>query len=235
MKGFDVFAILVDPRFTSMLAQGVKMTLIVAIGSWLLAMSLAFVLLGLRLVPHPVPQRGVQAYVSYHRNVPTLVQLMLWYFGIASLLPGPLQAWLSEHSAEAVFAIIGLGLCQAAYFSEDLRSGLRSIPPGQAEAARALGHGFFGTLRHVLMPQAVRNAMPALVNHSVSLFKNSSLAMAIGVAELTHAVKEIENLSFRAFESYLLATVMYLAVSLLIMGFGAWLEQRTRIAGQGAR
>lgn len=235
MKGFDVLAILVDPRFTSMLAQGVKMTLIVAICSWLLAMALAFGLLALRLLPHALPQRAVQAYVSYHRNVPTLVQLMLWYFGIASLLPGPLQAWLSAHSAEAVFAIVGLGLCQAAYFSEDLRSGLRAVPPGQAEAARALGHGFAGTLRHVLLPQAVRNALPALVNHSVSLFKNSSLAMAIGVAELTHAVKEIENLSFRAFESYLLATVMYLTLSLLIMGFGAWLEQRTRIAGQGAR
>jgi polar amino acid transport system permease protein len=81
------------------------------------------------------------------------------------------------------------------------------------------------------MPQAVRNAIPALVNHSVSLFKNSSLAMAIGVAELTHAVKEVENQSFRAFESYLLATLLYLALSLLIMGFGAWLGQRVRIVG----
>jgi polar amino acid transport system permease protein len=235
MKGFDVLAVLMDPRFTAMLWQGVKMTAVIAIGSWLLAMSLAFVLLSLRLVPHAVPQRAVQAYLSYHRNVPTLVQLMLWYFGIANLLPGPLQAWLAAHSAEAIFAIIGLGLCQAAYFSEDLRSGLRAVPNGQTEAARALGHGFAGTLRHVLFPQAIRNALPALVNHSVSLFKNSSLAMAIGVAELTHAVKEIENLSFRAFESYLLATVMYLCASLAIMVFGAWLERRTRVAGQGVR
>ena len=99
--------------------------------------------------------------------------------------------------------IIGLGLCQAAYFSEDLRSGLRAVPGGQEEAARALGHGRIGALRYVLMPQAIRNALPALVNHSVSLFKNSSLAMAIGVAELTHAVKEVENVSFRTFEVYL--------------------------------
>jgi polar amino acid transport system permease protein len=235
MKGFDVLAILLDPRFTGMLWLGVKMTLVVAIGSWLLAMGLAFVLLALRLVPNAIAQRVVMGYVSYHRNVPTLVQLMLWYFGIANLLPGAVQSWLSDHSAEALFAIIGLGLCQAAYFSEDLRSGLRAVPAGQTEAARALGHGFLGTLRFVLLPQAVRNSLPALVNHSVSLFKNSSLAMAIGVAELTHAVKEIENLSFRAFESYLLATVMYLSASLLIMAFGAWLERRTRIVGQGAR
>jgi len=231
MKGFDLLAILLNPEFRQMLLHGVQLTLVVALGSWLLAMSLAVVLLALRLSPSRIAQRGVMAYVSYHRNVPTLVQLMLWYFGIASLLPNVLQGWLAEHSAEAVFAIIGLGLCQAAYFSEDLRSGLRSVPPGQAEAARALGHSFIGAMRHVLMPQAVRNAIPALVNHSVSLFKNSSLAMAIGVAELTHAVKEIENQSFRTFETYLLATLMYLGFSLLIMVGGALLARRTRIAG----
>lgn len=231
MKGFDLFAILLNPEFGKMLWHGVRLTLVVAFGSWLLAMTLAVVLLAVRLAPSRIAQRAVMAYVSYHRNVPTLVQLMLWYFGIASLLPNALQAWLSEHSAEAVFAIIGLGLCQAAYFSEDLRSGLRAVPAGQAEAARALGHSYIGAMRHVLMPQAVRNAIPALVNHSVSLFKNSSLAMAIGVAELTHAVKEIENQSFRTFETYLLATLMYLGFSLLIMVSGAMLERRSRLSG----
>jgi len=231
MKGFDLMAILLNPEFSKMLVHGVQMTMVIALGSWLMAMSLAVVLLIVRLTPSRIAQRGVAAYVSYHQNVPTLVQLMLWYFGISSLLPSAMQEWLGEHSGEAVFAIIALGLCQAAYFSEDLRSGLRSVAPGQAEAARALGHGFVGSMRHVLMPQAVRNAVPALVNHSVSLFKNSSLAMAIGVAELTHAVKEVENQSFRAFESYLIATLMYLAFSLLIMFAGAWLSRRVRVAG----
>jgi polar amino acid transport system permease protein len=126
--------------------------------------------------------------------------------------------------------VIALGLCQAAYFSEDLRSGLRAVSAGQAEAARALGHSYVGAMRHVLMPQAVRNAIPALVNHSVSLFKNSSLAMAIGAAELTHAVKELESRTFRAFESYLIATILYLLISLLIMAVGAWLGRRTALA-----
>jgi polar amino acid transport system permease protein len=231
MKGFDLMAILLNAEFAKMLVHGVQMTLVIAFGSWLLAMSLAVVLLVVRLTPSRTAERAVAGYISYHQNVPTLVQLMLWYFGISSLMPEALQGWLGEHNGEAVFAVIGLGLCQAAYFSEDLRSGLRSIAPGQAEAARALGHSYIGAMRHVLMPQAVRNALPALVNHSVSLFKNSSLAMAIGVAELTHAVKEVENLSFRAFEAYLLATIMYLALSLLIMVAGAWLGRRAAIAG----
>ncbi len=230
MKDFNLLALLLNPEFSGMLLQGLKMTLVIAAGSWTLAMTLALVLLALRMLPSRITERGVQAYVSYHRNVPTLVQMMLWYFGLASLLPGPLQAWLSENHAEAAFAVISLGLCQAAYFSEDLRSGLRAVPAGQSEAARALGHSYVGAMRHVLMPQAVRNAVPALVNHSVSLFKNSSLAMAIGAAELTHAVKELESRTFRAFESYLIATVVYLLISLLIMAVGAWVQRRSALA-----
>ena len=231
MKDFDLWAVLMKPEFGALLLHGVEMTVKIALGSWLLAMSLAMVLLTVRLMPSRIAERAVAAYVSYHRNVPTLVQLMLWYFGIFSVLPDALQAWLSEHNAEALLSIVALGLCQAAYFSEDLRSGLRSIPGGQSEAARALGHGYIGSMRHVLLPQAVRNAVPALVNHSVSLFKNSSLAMAIGVAELTHAVKEIESQTFRAFESYLIATVLYLVISLVIMAVGAQLAKRFSIAG----
>ena len=231
MKGFDLVALLSNPGFRAMLLHGLFMTFVVAIGSWLLAMSLGIALLAIRQLPGRIAEAAVAAYISYHRNVPTLVQLMLWYFGIASLLPGALQEWLSDHNAEALFAILGLGLCQAAYFSEDLRSGLRAVPPGQEEAARALGHGFIGTMRFVLMPQAVRNALPALVNHTVSLFKNSSLAMAIGVAELTHAVKEVESESFRTFETYLVATIIYLACSLLLMAAGAALSRRATLAG----
>src|SRR6266568_4347354 len=173
MSSLDLTAILLNPEFSRMLVAGFGMTIVVAVGSWLLATGLGFLLLMIRLTPSRVAGGAVAAYVSYHQNVPTLVQLMLWYFGISSLMPTALQGWLGEHSGEAVFAVIGLGLCQAAYFSEDLRSGLRSIAPGQAEAARALGHSYIGAMRHVLMPQAVRNALPALVNHSVSLFKNS--------------------------------------------------------------
>jgi polar amino acid transport system permease protein len=231
MKGFDLAALLLNQQFLDMLAHGLAMTFVVAIGSWLLAMTLAFILLTIRLTGSKIAEACVWVYISYHRNVPTLVQLMLWYFGIASLLPETLQEWLGNHNAEAIFAIVGLGLCQAAYFSEDLRSGLRSVAPGQSEAARALGHSYIGMMRFVLMPQALRNAMPALVNHTVSLFKNSSLAMAIGVAELTHAVREVENESFRTFEVYLVATLVYLLCSLAIMGGGAVAGRRAEMAG----
>jgi polar amino acid transport system permease protein len=231
MKGFDLMAVLLNPEFSGMIVHGMEMTLIIFAGSWLLAMSLGVILLAIRMLPGRIADALVAGYVSYHRNVPTLVQLMLWYFGISSLLPDGLQLWLADRNGEALFAIIALGLCQAAYFSEDLRSGLRAVPKGQWEAARALGHNYVSAMTYILLPQAVRNAMPALVNHTVSLFKNSSLAMAIGVAELTHSVKEVENQSFRAFETYLIATVLYLVCSLLLMWVGYHLERRSRAAG----
>ncbi len=230
MKDFDLLAILLKPEFTEMLLKGIATTLRIAAGSWLLAMVLALLLLTIRLTTNRLAERFVAAYVSYHRNVPTLVQLMLWYFGIGNLLPSDFQGWLSEHHGESVFAVISLGLCQAAFFSEDLRSGMRSIPAGQTEAARALGHGYVGSMRHVILPQAVRNAVPALVNHTVSLFKNSSLAVAIGVAELTHAVREVDSRTFRTFEAYAIGTVLYLATSLVLMALGAALARRARLA-----
>jgi polar amino acid transport system permease protein len=231
LQGFDPLAVLATAEYRALFLHGLEVTLIIAVLSWMVGMAVALLLLVARLTSSRIAGALVAAYISYHRNVPTLVQLMLWYFGIASLLPDAQQQWVSDHNGEVIFSIIGLGLCQAAYFTEDMRSGLRAVPPGQSQAARALGHGFVSTLRFVLLPQALRNALPALVSHTVSLFKNSSLAMAIGATELTHAVTEVETVGFRTFEAFFIGAVLYLFFSLLLMGAGALLDRRVRIAG----
>lgn len=229
MNAFDLSAVL-KPEFAALILAGIRTTFIVFVGAWLLAISLSMVLLTIRLTPSVITQRAVAAYVSYHRNVPTLVQLMVWYFGIWNILPDAPQAWLSNHSGEVIFAILALGLCQAAFFSEDLRSGLRAVASGQAEAARALGHSYVGSMRYVILPQAVRNAIPALVNHTVSLFKNTSLGMVIGVMELTHVVQEIDSRTFLTFDIYAIGTIFYLTISLLLMATGAMLARHYRLA-----
>jgi len=229
MNGFDLSAVL-KPEFAAMILVGIRTTFIVFAGAWALAISLAMVLLTIRLAPSVIAQRAIAGYVSYHRNVPTLVQLMVWYFGIWNILPDATQGWLSNHSGEVIFAIIALGLCQGAFFSEDLRSGLRAVAPGQGEAARALGHSYVGSMRYVILPQAIRNAIPALVNHTVSLFKNTSLGMVIGVTEITHVVQEIDSRTFRTFEIYAIGTAFYLSVSLLLMATGALLARHYRLA-----
>ena len=220
------FSAVMTGQFGQMIVKGAVVTLELALGAWLLAMFVALILVAVRLSPSRLAQWVVAAYVSYHRNVPTLIQLMMWYFAIPTLLPESVQMWINDFNAEFLFSLFALGLCQAAYFSEDIRSGLRAIPDGQNEAARALGMGYVRALRSVILPQGIRNAFPAIINHTVLLFKNTSLAMVIGVAELTYATKDIENQTFRTFEAYLVATVGYLAFSLMLMGAGALLARR---------
>ncbi|WP_343552255.1 amino acid ABC transporter permease [Pantoea sp.] len=220
------FSSVITGHYGQMIVDGTVITLELALGAWLLAMVLALLLVVIRLTENRIAVALVKAYVSYHRNVPTLIQLMMWYFAIPTLLPEALQMWINNYNAEFLFSLTALGLCQAAYFSEDIRSGLRAIPDGQNEAARALGMSYVRSMRSVILPQGVRNAMPAMINHTVLLFKNTSLAMVIGVADLTYVTRDIENQTFRTFESYIVATVGYLFFSLLLMGLGALLARR---------
>lgn len=219
------FTAVLNGHFGRMIVEGATLTLELALGAWLLAMFLALLLLVIRLTENRTAGWLVAAYVSYHRNVPTLIQLMMWYFAIPTLLPESVQMWINDFNAEFLFSMFALGLCQAAYFSEDIRSGMRAIADGQNEAARALGMGYLRAMRLVIFPQGIRNALPSLINHTVLLFKNTSLAMVIGVTELTYVTRDLENQTFRTFEAYLIGTVGYLGFSLLLMGLGALLAR----------
>lgn len=220
------FSTVMTGQFGQMIVDGTVTTLELALGAWLLAMFIALVLVVIRLTNNRTAQWLVSAWVSYHRNVPTLIQLMMWYFAIPTLLPESLQMWINNFNVEFLFSMLALGLCQSAYFSEDIRSGLRAISDGQNEAARALGMGYVRAMRLVILPQGIRNALPAVINHTVLLFKNTSLAMVIGVADLTYVTRDIENQTFRTFEAYIVATAGYLFFSLLLMGAGALLARR---------
>lgn len=221
---------LLDGRYGHLIFQGVATTMELAASAWLLAMILGITLAIIRLTNRRPLRVLVAAYVEYHRNVPTLVQLIVWYFGVPALFPRNAQIWMGQHHPEFISATIALGMCQAAYFSEDIRSGLRALGVGQSEAARSLGMTYLGAMRHVILPQAIRHAAPALINDSVLLFKNTSLAMVIGLAELTYAVRDVASQTFRTFDSYLIATVLYLIGSLLLMALASLIGSRYRIA-----
>lgn len=225
---FDFAAALAGDN-AAWLWRGIQNMLELTAYAWLLAMAVGTMLAVVRMTEQRWAVALVAAYVEYHRNVPILVQIFIWYFGIPTALPQGAQQWLNANNSEFVLAFVAIGLCMAAYFCEDLRSGIRSIPRSQYESARALGMGYINTVRRVILPQAIAIAMPTLVNHTVLLFKNSSLAMVIGVAELTYVTREIENQTFRTLELYLVCTLIYLAISLVIMAVGELLEQRTRI------
>jgi polar amino acid transport system permease protein len=220
------FSVLLRGDYPRQIASGLATMLELTVLAWVLAMALGTLLALARMSQRRLAQGLVAAWVEYHQNVPMLVQIFLWYFGIAALLPPALQAWVNRHGGEFIFATIAISLAMSAYVSEDLRGGIRAIPKSQLEAARALGLTHLQSFRLVVLPQALRIAMPTLVNHTVLLFKGTALAMTIGVAELTYVTREIETQTFRTVEVYLFTTAVYLGLSLLIMAGGSLVERR---------
>ncbi|KAA0079590.1 amino acid ABC transporter permease [Paraburkholderia sp. T12-10] len=227
---FDLAAVL-HGEYGALFLHGIALTLAMAALAWVFSMIVGILLTLIRMTNFRPATAFVSSFVAYHRNVPMLVQILFWYFGISNILPQPVQALLNNYNGQFIFAVIAIGLCSAAYLSEDIRSGLRAIPYGQFEASRALGLNFLRTMRHVILPQALRKAIPPMINHTVLLFKNTSLAMAIGAAELTYVTRQIENETFLSFESYFVATVVYLGISLVIMLCGARVAAHYRIPG----
>jgi polar amino acid transport system permease protein len=220
------FANVLQGKYLDWLISGAAHTMALFVAAWILAFLLALLLVGLRSLNKPPIEWLIAAFVNYHRNVPGLVQIFVWYFGIPQILPDSINGWINDHNGEFIFALIALTLNSAAYMSEDLRSGMRSVPPEQMEASRALGMSYPQSLRDVMLPQAIRIAVPPLISQTLALFKSTSLAMAIGVAEMTYASRQIENETYMTFETFAIATVFYLVVSFLIMSLGDFTNRR---------
>ena len=220
------FAFLLRDGLPATIAHGVWVMLKITAWAWLLAMTVGTALATLRMTGSRAAGAFAAAWIEWHQNVPVLVHVFIWYFGIPALLPAPWRDWINAHDSEFLCATIAIGLVMSAYVAEALRGGIRSIPKSQLEASRALGLSYLQSARLVVLPQALRIALPPLVSITVLLFKNTSLAMAVGAAELTYVTREIESTTFRTFEVYLLSTVIYLSISLLIMAAGRLLERR---------
>jgi len=225
MPSFD-YTLLLSGRYHDMLVAGLWLSLQLLAASLVLALPIAMAVALLRLSPLPWLQRLGFMYVEVIRNVPLLAHMLFWYFGAPELLPVTLKEWLYARNIEAVSAIIALALYSAAYMAEDIRSGIRSIPAVQFEAGRALGFGFLATMRRVVLPQALRVTVPPLISQTLNLWKNTSIATVIGVAELMYQAGQVESASFRSFESFAFASAAYLSVSLIITGLAAWYQHR---------
>lgn len=227
MFGLDFTAVMTDV-YVRQLVSGVLTTLTLFGAGWVCSLTLA-ILLAMLGSSGFLPGRAFLAtYVAYHRNVPLLVQLLFWYFGLPQLLPVALTAKINTMNAEFVYALIALTLNFAAYMSENLRSGLRAVSATQFEAGRAMGFSGFQTLRWVVIPQAWRHALPALIGDTLSLFKGTAIAAVIGVADITYVVRQIESETFRVFEVFLVASVFYFAISIPLMLLGAATAARVR-------
>ncbi len=172
-------------------------------------------------------------YVTIFRNVPLLVQLFLWFFVFPELLPDDAGMWVKRGLPLPEFwtAVVCLGLYTASRVAEQVRAGISSIGRGQQYAAMAIGLTPAQVYRYVLLPVAFRIIIPPLTSDFLGVFKNSSLALTIGVLELTAMTRQIEEYSYAGFEAFTAATVLYIGVTAIVMWAMRIVEVRIRIPG----
>ena len=213
---FFILSILPD------LAKGVLTTLEISVASFALGMALAVILAPIRVFAPPPFSLVARAYIEMFRGTPLLVQLLFIYFGLPAI-----GVRLDAYSA----CVLVIGLNSAAYQAEIIRSAMKSIPETQFLAAESLGFSTAQTYRYVVLPQAMRVAVPAFVNELVTLIKESSLASVIGVVELTRRGEYLVAYTFRALEVYAAVALIYFALCTLASQAVRVLEKRLRIPG----
>lgn len=212
---FD-WSIVTSGKYFEWLVSGFKVTLQLSALSIVLAFLLGLLIAVMRMSQNKPVRWFALAYLEFFRNTPLLVQIFFWYFGSYKILPTAVNDWLNNTNFEFAAAVIALTIYTSAFIAEDIRSGVLSIPKEQMEAARSAGFSYLRSMQYIILPQAVRLTVPPLVNQFLNLAKNSSLAMTIGVMELTYQARQVESYTFKGFEAFTAATVVYVAISLVI-------------------
>ena len=212
---FD-WSIVTSGKYFEWLVSGLMQTLQISMVGIVFSFIIGLLIAVMRM-SHSRPVRWfAHAYLEFFRNTPLLVQIFFWYFGSYKILPTVVNDWLNSNNFEFAAAVIALTIYTSAFIAEDIRSGVLSIPKEQLEAARSAGFSYLRSMQYIILPQAVRITVPPLVNQFLNLAKNSSLAMTIGVAELTYQARQVESYSFKGFEAFTAATLVYLVLSIVI-------------------
>ncbi|WP_158924115.1 amino acid ABC transporter permease [Acidisphaera sp. S103] len=198
------------------LAWGATTTIWLAILSMMLGLLLGSLGAAARLSRHGALRLVPTVYVETIRNTPLLVQIYIIYFGLPAA---------GIRFTPPVAAVLALGIYTGAYATEILRSGIQSIPKGQLEAARALGLSRWRTLRNVEAGQALAAVYPALMSQFVLVMLATSLVSAISVTDLTASANNIQGLTFRSFEAYLVVAAIYLVLTFVLRSLLSGLER----------
>jgi glutamate/aspartate transport system permease protein len=186
--------LLKEPYFT-WIVTGFGNTILIAVMAWAIAFPLGSAIGIARTTDNRALRLGGTVYVETFRNIPLLVQMFLWYFVVPELLPADWGRWIKRDMPYPQFltAVICLGLYTASRVAEQVRSGIEAIPRGQRNAGLAMGLTSPQVYRYVLIPVAYRTIIPPLTSDFLGVFKNSSLALTIGVLELTSQARQIEE------------------------------------------
>ena len=223
-----------DNAFAEPVVQGVWTTLWLTVAAMVMGVLLGIVLAVMRLSPNPILSGTAWVYIWVFRGTPVLVQLVIWanlgslYRQISLGVPfGP--EWFAFDTRNlipnAVAALLGLGLNEAAYMSEIIRAGILSVDEGQSEAASALGMSRMLMLRRIILPQAMRVVVPPTGNETISMLKTTSLVSAVPYAELFFQTSSIGSRTFQVFPTLVMASLWYLALTSVLMTCQYYIER----------
>jgi len=201
-------------------------TVSVALSALLIALVVGAIVGTLRTLPdRPWVVRLGNAWVELFRNIPLLVQIFLWYHVVPALIPA------IKGVPSFVLVVLALGLFTSARIAEQVRAGIQALPRGQRYAGLALGLTTAQTYRYVLLPMAFRIIIPPLTSETMNIFKNSSVAFAVSVAELTMFAMQAQEETSRGIEIYLAVTGLYIVSAFAINRLMAFIERRVRVPG----
>jgi glutamate/aspartate transport system permease protein len=201
-------------------------TLSVAGASWVIAMLCGAIIGTLRTLPNsPWLVRFANAWVELFRNVPLLVQIFIWYFVVPKIVPA------MKELPSFILVVFALGFFTSARIAEQVRAGVQALPRGQRYAGMAMGFTTLQTYRYVILPMAFRIIIPPLTSESMNLLKNSSVAFAVSIAELTMFAMQAQEETSRGIEIYLAVTALYAVSAFAVNRVMAFVEKRVQIPG----
>lgn len=215
-----------DPTYLQWMLSAWGWTISVALSALLVALVVGSLIGILRTLPNsPGWVRFGNAWVELFRNIPLLVQIFLWYHVLPALVPA------FKGLPSLVLVVMGLGLFTSARIAEQVKAGIQSLPRGQRYAGLALGLTLPQTYRYVLLPMAFRIVIPPLTSESMNIIKNSSVAFAVSIAELTMFAMQAQEETSRGIEIYLAVSLLYFISAFAINRVALFIERRTQVPG----
>lgn len=202
--------------------KGAWVTIELSLVGVCLGLALGILLALMKISKNKILEFLASCYIEIVRGTPMLVQIMIVYFGLKAIIPDSLEFL----KAPMLLCSLSISLNSGAYVAEIIRSGINSIDKGQMEAARSLGLTRSQAMRKVILPQAVKNILPALVNEFITLIKESSIVYTVGVAELMYAGKSIASATYQTVRPFIYAALIYFIMTYSLSKALSLLERR---------
>ena len=227
------WSVLFEQQYFDWIVSGTLWTIYLSLAASVIGFFLGSLIGILRTLDNKILNFIGTTYVEIFRNIPLLVQMFIWYFVFPELVPKEFGNWLKQDLPNPEFssALFCLGTYTASRVAEQVRSGINSVSTGVGSAGYATGLTTYQLYIYILLPIGYRIIIPPLTSEFLTIFKNSSLALTIGLLELTARSNMIMDWTFQGFEAFTAATVIYVSVTMIVTLIMQRVEKQTQIPG----